>query len=56
MTKKKIQPDDPAQAKRFDEAVRQLEDVGDLDRTEADKKFENALRRIVPRRQTKPAK
>ena len=47
MTKPKVTPDNPEQAKRFAEAVRELTDAGELDPTEANEKFESAFKKMV---------
>jgi hypothetical protein len=48
MTKPKVKPDDPEQAKRFAQTVRDLEAAGELNPTDADAKFERAFERMVP--------
>jgi hypothetical protein len=48
MTKRKTKPDDPEQAKRFAQTVRELEAAGDLNPTDAEGAFDHAFRKIVP--------
>ena len=40
--------DDPEQAKRFAQTVRELEAAGDLNPTEADAAFERGFKKMVP--------
>lgn len=47
MTKRKTPADDPEQAKRFAEAVRELEAAGDLSPTAA-ADFDKAFKKLVP--------
>lgn len=39
------------QSERFRQKVRELEDAGELNPTDADERFEDAFRRIVPQSQ-----
>lgn len=55
MTKPKVKPDDPEQAKRFAEAVRALEAAGDLSPTEADERFERLVEKALPPKRRKGA-
>ena len=48
MTKPKVKPDDPEQAKRFAEAVRDLEAAGELNPTEAEKVLDRLVRSQKP--------
>lgn len=48
MTKKKVKADDPEQAKRFAQTVRELEAAGELNPTEADAGFDAAFKKMVP--------
>lgn len=50
MTKPKTKPDDPEQAKRFAQTVRELEAAGDLNPTDADEAFERLVRVAIPPR------
>lgn len=54
MTKRLTKPDDPEQAKRFAQTVRELEAKGDIDRAQADAEFERAFGKIVPAKRGEP--
>lgn len=48
MPKKKRSESQKEQSKRFLEKVQELVDAGELSPTEAEERFERAMRRIVP--------
>jgi len=53
MTKPKVKPDDPEQAKRFAQAVRDLEADGGLSPIEADEAFERLAKKVLPEKRPK---
>jgi len=56
MPKKKTEPPETEpQIERFRKAVRDIEAGGELSPTEADERFEKALRRIVPAKTQNPS-
>ena len=48
MPKKKKQESQKEQSARFKKAVRDLVDAGELNPTEAEEKFERAVKRVLP--------
>lgn len=53
MPKKKPGMSPEEQSEKFRETVREMVDAGELNPTEADERFERAVRKVTPERRTK---